>query len=280
MARALRGEKATEEFQRVTPGGTLVVLNSACPLRDAAGTLIGAVAITTDITERNRTESALRQALVQEQAALAENRTLLREVHHRVKNNLQILCDLMYLQMQSLEHPEQHRDLQDAYSRIYAIARLHEQLYKALQSGRVQLVEYLEKLIAGFQGFSGGAAIRFEAAIDPEVSLDVDRAIHAGLIVNELITNSLKHAFPGGRSGEIRVSLRGVEDRLQLEVRDDGVGLAAGLDLAQARSLGLRIVHILAARLQAAVQVESRGGAAFRVTFPLHGEPPVEPIAD
>jgi PAS domain S-box-containing protein len=277
MTRALRGERATEEFRRVAPGGSIVVLNSACPLRNAAGELIGAVAITTDITERNRVESALRQALAQEQAALAENRTLLREVHHRVKNNLQMLCDLMYLQMEALEHPEQHRDLQDAYSRVYAIARLHEQLYKAMQSGRVQLADYLAKLIEGFRGFSSTVRMRFEAPLDPQVSLDMDRAIHAGLIVNELITNSLKHAFPEGGTGEIVVRLRGLEDRLELQVRDDGVGLPPGLALAQARSLGLRIVHILARRLQATVQVESRGGAAFTVTFPLHAEPPVEP---
>jgi len=280
MVRALRGEHATEEFLRITPQGSLAVRNSAAPLRSRTGAIIGAVAVTTDISERKRVENELRQALAQEQAALAENQTLLREVHHRVKNNLQMLCDLMYLQMDAMEHPEQHPDLQDAYGRVYAIARLHEQLYRAMQSGRVSLPEYLAGLIEGFELLAGRVRIRLHVLMDPHVSLDVDRAIHTGLIVNELVTNAFKHAFPGGAPGEIVVSLRGKEDRLQLEVRDSGVGLPPGLTLAPAKTLGFRIVQILARRLQASLEVESNGGTAFSLSFPLQADLPLEPRSE
>jgi two-component sensor histidine kinase len=232
-----------------------------------------------DITERKRVENELRQALAQEQAALAENQALLREVHHRVKNNLQMLCDLMYLQMETLEHPEQHQDLQDAYGRVYAIARLHEQLYQSMQSGRVVLGEYLGRLAAGFESLFPTVPVKVEAAPDG-VAIDLDRAIHVGLIVNELITNALKHAFPKGQPGVVAVAVRAIGEQVQLQVRDDGRGLPPDLDLEHAKSLGLRIVHILAKRLNASVDIKTGNGTALTVTFPLHADVPLDPKAE
>jgi two-component sensor histidine kinase len=113
--------------------------------------------------------------------------------------------------------------------------------------------------------------------MDQQISLDVDRAIHAGLIVNELVTNALKHAFPTGTAAEILVGLAQQDDQLELEVRDNGVGLPAGLDLGEAKSLGLRIVHILARRLNASVQITTHRGTTFRMAFPCHAESPIDP---
>ena len=115
-----------------------------------------------------------------------------------------------------------------------------------------------------------------EAASDG-VSLDLDRAIHVGLIVNELITNAMKHAFPKGRQGEVTVAVATVGDQVQLHVRDNGRGLPAELNLENAKSVGLRTVYILSKRLAATISVANQNGACFTISFPLKAEEPVEP---
>jgi PAS domain S-box-containing protein len=222
-----------------------------------------------DIGERKRAEDALRQAL-------ADKETLLREVHHRTKNNLQMLCDVLYLESESLPDGQGKSALHDAYTRIFAIARLHEQLYLSMGGGQVRLTEYLRRLVAGFQALYPDVPVRLEASVGA-LLLDLDRAVHTGLIVNELVSNTMKHAFPDGRRGEVQVRLAQVGDDLELQVRDNGTGLPTGMELKAARSLGLRIVHILAQRLRARVTVASDGGAVFTIAFPLQAELPVEP---
>ena len=178
--------------------------------------------------------------------------------------------------MEAMPDRDQHQDLQDAYSRIYAIARLHEQIYQTMESGRIRLAEYLQRLAAAFENLFSTVAVKVEAATDG-VTLDLDRAIHVGLIVNELVTNSTKHAFPKGQPGEVTVALRTMGDHVQLQVRDAGRGLPANLDLEQVKSVGLRTVRILARRLEAQVTVTGNGGTSFTLTFPLHADPPLEP---
>jgi two-component sensor histidine kinase len=229
-----------------------------------------------ELERREQAEAALRITLADKEAALADNQALLREVHHRVKNNLQMLCDLMFLQIEALPDRDQHRDLQDAYSRIYAIARLHEQIYRSMQSGQIQLTEYLGRLVAGFASLYPDVPVTLEAA-KPDVLLDLDRAIHVGLIVNELLTNAIKHAFPAGEPGTVVVAVCAADDHISLAVHDNGRGLPADFDLEHATSLGLRTVYLLARRLPAQVTVTGNGGTRFTLTFPLHAEAPVEP---
>jgi len=226
-------------------------------------------ALEEDVQRRVRAEDGLRQALGDKEA-------LLREVHHRTKNNLQILCDLLFLQMSGMPEEGGQHVLQDIYGRIYAIARLHEQLYQSLQAGQIRLQPYLQRVMEGVQGVYQNPAVRVEAAAG-DLMLDLDRAVHVGLIVNELLTNALKHAFPGGTAGQVTVGLARVGDALELVVRDSGRGLPGNFDLDQARSLGLRIVHILARRLHASVEVGQAGGTSFTLRFPVEAEPPVEP---
>jgi two-component sensor histidine kinase len=236
---------------------------SSAPLRDAAGTITGAVAILRDITALKELEEGLRQAL-------RDKDTLLREVHHRTKNSLQMLGDLLFLQSEVLTGSKEKQAIEDSFNRIFAIARLHEQLYQSLESGRIRLAEYLEKLVAGFRSVYTEAAIRLETSPEP-VLLDVDRTIHVGLIVNELVTNALKHAFID-RPGSIVIHLHPVGSLLEVGVSDDGGGLPPDFDLEHAKSLGLRIVHILARRLQATVDIQSGQGASFTLRFPLKSE--------
>jgi PAS domain S-box-containing protein len=274
-ARALRGETATREFLRRTGTRSLFVLNSAGPLRNDQGEIIGAVTVTTDITDRKRMEDQLRGALAQEERALADNRLLLREVHHRTKNNLQMLCDMLYLEAEQLEDGAGRQALEKSTGRVYAFARLHEQLHGALQGGGIEFGTYIKGIVAGFQQLYPHLAIRLDVPADP-IAFNVDRALHAGLILNELVTNAAKHAF-AGQSGQITVRVGGAGDQLELQVRDNGRGLPPDFNLAQARSLGLRIVHILARRLEAAVHVSTSKGTTFTLRFPRRAETAVEP---
>ena len=226
-------------------------------------------ALKEDNQRRLRAEEGLRQAV-------ADKDALLREVHHRTKNNLQMLCDLLYLQMAATPEGEKQDVLQHTYGRIYAIARLHEQLYQSLQAGQIPLQTYLHRLVEGVQGVYQHPAVRIDVAAT-DVALDLDRAVHVGLIVNELVANALKHGFPGGSPGEVVVHLTQVGDQLELSVRDSGRGLPGDLDVAQARTLGLRIVHILARRLHASVEVTRTGGTAFTLRFPVQTDAPIEP---
>jgi PAS domain S-box-containing protein len=248
------------------------VLDNGIPQYDASGRFTGYIGSCVDITDRREAEAGLRQAV-------ADKETLLREVHHRVKNNLQMICDMLYLQMEGFRDAEKTGVLRDTYGRIYAIARLHEQLFQSMQSGQVQLPAYLEHLVGGFGSLYPGVPITLDAPAR-DCTLDMDRAIHVGLIVNELVTNALKHAFPNGRGhGRVTVRLRPLGDRLELQVRDNGIGLSGEADPLQGGSLGLRIVHILARRLEAAVTTETRHGACFTITFPRWTEAPREPVA-
>jgi len=188
-----------------------------------------------------------------------------------VKNNLQMLCDLMFLQIEALPDRERHHDLEDAYSRIYAIARLHEQICRSMQSGRIQLAEYLGRLVAGFANLYPQVPVTLEPT-SGDVSLDIDRAIHVGLIVNELLTNAVKHAFPVGQSGAVTVAVWATGKEIALQVRDNGRGLPADFDVQHATSLGLRTVHLLARRLEARVTVAGHRGTSFTLSFPAHAD--------
>jgi PAS domain S-box-containing protein len=243
-------------------------LNTKFPFRDSSGRRYVA-GIGVDITESRRTEEQLR-------AALVANQTLLREVHHRTKNNLQMLCDLLYLQAAQLDSAEAKTVLDEAYGRIFAIARLHEQLYQSFGSGAIRLAEYLNRIIAGCGDVHRNVSMVLDAP-DDALALDVDRAIHLGLVVNELLINAVKHGFPSGGSGAVRIGVRRVADRVEVQVRDNGKGLPAGLEVERAKSLGLRIVHILTNRLGGRVRIENDNGAVFTLAFPLHAEAPVTP---
>ena len=223
------------------------------------------------LRERTRMEEALQQAL-------ADKETLLKEVHHRTKNNLQMLCSLLELQAQAIESPEGKEALELSTGRIYAIARLYEQLYRSMSSGQVILCEYLRGLAENFQNTYATHGITVQLPPLNGIYLDVDRAIPCGLIVNELLTNAVKHAFPPEVRGTVGIGLRKVGAMVELRVWDNGRGLPADLDIATSTSLGLRLVRILALRLRADITVESYEGAAFTLTFPAHGDQPLDPV--
>lgn len=215
-----------------------------------------------DITERKREEEKIR-------ASLREKEILLKEIHHRVKNNLQIISSLLNLQSAHIRDPRALEVFKEGQGRVRSMALIHEKLYQSDDLARVDFSEYISNLAAylfrSYEVNSGAVSLNVEA---DDVLLGVDTAIPCGLIINELVSNSLKHAFPGGGDGSINIRLRPAgRERLTLTVADDGVGLPPDFDVRNTPSLGLQLVNTLARQLGGAVEVNNGAGVEFKITF-------------
>ena len=216
--------------------------------------------IVVDITEQKHAAGVLQQAV-------HEKEILLKEVHHRVKNNLQIISSLLNLQAEALNDPRDRALFMESETRVRSMALIHERLYKSEDFARVEFKEYIESLVVSLFHSFGHGGVTYHVDVE-EVRLPIDVAIPCGLIVNELITNALKHAFPGGRLGHITVSLHQESDgTFILEVQDNGIGLPEDLRPSEAKSLGLHLVSILTRQLQGELEIQRGDGTLFRVHF-------------
>jgi two-component sensor histidine kinase/HAMP domain-containing protein len=218
-----------------------------------------------DIQARQQAEAALRDSL-------SEKVALLKEVHHRVKNNLQIVASLVNLQTRRTENPDILAVLEDMRNRVHSMALLHETLYRSDNLALVNLHLYVGELCRELLRSSGpvGSRISMENLVPP-LGMPLEQSVPCGLIINELVTNALKHAFPGNRSGTVKVSLTPeAEGNLRLQVVDDGVGTPDGLNIAEAPRLGLRLISNLADQLGGSLTVApgNDGGTSFAVIFP------------
>jgi PAS domain S-box-containing protein len=262
------------------------VIGRAVPLLDAQDELRGWVCSAVDISERKRAE-AEREGLLAElrrlnadleqrvaertdelTSALREREVLLQEVHHRVKNNLQVISSLINLQVRKLSGEGDRAALEECRTRVQAIALIHEQLYQSRDYANVPFSEYTRHLVRNvFRTLQiSPDRIQLELAIE-DVAVPVDKAIPCGLLLNELITNALKHAFKDGRAGTIRVELARHAGAIRMVVADDGVGLPPDLDVRGTSSLGLRLVHTLVRQLRATLAVGDHAGARFEIHF-------------
>lgn len=243
-------------------------------VRNADGSPNHTVGMVQDISDRKRDEQALYNSL-------QEKESLLKEVHHRVKNNLQIISSLLRLQGAQIDHPIARAVLRDMQNRVRTMALLHENLYRSDNLAQVNLAAYFQGVCAQlFRSMVGQPElVKLEMAVAP-VSLDVNQAVPCGLLVNELVSNCLKHAFPQGRSGVVSVELQpmAVGGALRLRVSDDGVGLPAGFDIQNLHSLGLQLVADLARQLQGALEFRSGKGSVFEVVFNPTGGYNIESI--
>ncbi len=204
-------------------------------------------------------------------SSLAEKEVLLREVHHRVKNNLQVIASLLRLQADSLPEAALANALRESQNRVESMALVHEQLYETEDLREVDMARNVELLASNlFHCYGDPARISWTAAVEP-VPLSVDRAIPVSLILNELISNALKHAFPGDRMGWIRIEGGRAQGRIFLSVRDNGKGIPDHVDVQHAKSLGLEIIRILTRQLHGSVEIERGNGTTFRITFPEYG---------
>jgi PAS domain S-box-containing protein len=217
-------------------------------------------ALQAEVAERKRVE---RQML----SSLQEKEVLLKEIHHRVKNNLQIISSLLSLQSEKISGQDPVRTFRESQDRIRSMALIHEKLYQARDISRVDFAEYARSLTAYLsRSYVSGPGI--EIVIDIEdVSLDIDLAIPCGLIINELVSNSLKYAFPDGRHGEIRIGLSRAGNGYTLVVADNGAGLPPGLDFRDTPSLGLQLVNTLVGQLEGTIELLRGTGTAFRISF-------------
>jgi two-component sensor histidine kinase len=225
------------------------------PLRTTSGLLV--LASIVDITDR-------REAREQLEASLREKETLLRELHHRAKNNLQLIASLLDLASTS-PGPDVLAECRD---RINSIALVHEKLYQSGTFARIALDEYLRSL--GEQvthAWQRPAASAVQVTIEAdEISLPLDAAIPCGLVVNELLTNAFKHAFPGDRRGRVQVRVERSGQRIALSVADDGVGIPPG-GPQRAGHIGLELVHALARQLRGTLEFHQPPGTRVTLTF-------------
>jgi two-component sensor histidine kinase len=202
--------------------------------------------------------------------ALNEKTALLKEVHHRVKNNLQVITSL--LSLESVRSPElaTKNVLKDMKDRIRSMALLHETLYRTGIFASVELGDYLKQLATQVFRANATSAIPVSLTCEFEpLSLEMDQALPCGLIINELISNSLKHGFTLGSKGHINVTLKVINCMVQLTVSDTGVGLAQDFELQKAASLGLHLVSDLAKQLGGKLEIQTGQGAVFTVSFSL-----------
>jgi two-component sensor histidine kinase len=207
---------------------------------------------------------------VQIQASLQEKEALLAEIHHRVKNNLHIISSLFYLQANRIQDQQVREILQDSRNRVNSMALVHESLYRTQNFASINFAQYVQHLAMSlFRTYDiEPDAIAFRVDVINNVSIKLDHAVPCGLIVNELITNALKHGFRSHCSGEVIVSLE-MNDAKQvvLTISNNGEQLPEGFDLNQVRSMGLRLVMTLVKQLNGAIEVESGTLTKFRIMF-------------
>jgi PAS domain S-box-containing protein len=216
-----------------------------------------------DVTQRVSNEEKIR-------ASLREKEALLKEIHHRVKNNLQVVSSLLGLQSRTVADPDMRKMFQESQNRIHSMALLHESLYQSENLSQIDFPAYIRQLadhLFRSYGITAERRIRLRTELD-RLSLTLDAAMPCALIVNELVSNSLKYAFPDGREGEIRIGLHEEPNSMaRLVVADNGIGLGGEVDWTTTRSLGLRLVRSLAQQLGAKLEVKSHPGTEVQLVF-------------
>ena len=216
-----------------------------------------------DVTDRFIAEEKIKTSLHEKEA-------LLKEIHHRVKNNLQVVSSLLGLQSRVIPDPEMRKMFQESQHRIYSMALLHESLYQSDNLSQIDFPEYIRQLAQHLFSSYGVAPQRIRLRTELDwIALHLDAAVPCGLIINELVSNSLKYAFPEDREGEVFIGLYGQpENMARLVVADNGIGLRSDVDWTTTRSLGLRLVRSLAQQLNAKIEVKSQSGTEIQLMFP------------
>jgi two-component sensor histidine kinase/ligand-binding sensor domain-containing protein len=263
LVRALKGEKTTIDDIEIHRPDKIVPLEVwGTPIYDDQGNIIYALAAFQDITYRKQAEAKLLKSL-------REKEVLLREIHHRVKNNLQVICSLLDLQTQKLTNSQAQKILQGSYNRVRAMALVHEKIYESTSLEQINFTDCIESLICFLlQSYNTNPdLIKINLQLDP-VFLSIDTAIPCALITNELVSNSLKYAFPNQSSGLIEVDFKAESNnQYTLRVKDNGVGFTQGLNFETTQSLGLQLIKILTQQLEAELKLNQSQGIEFELTF-------------
>ncbi len=263
LATSLReGREHGFEYRVLRPDGELRWIScKGSAVFDGDGNAVRLAGILQDITERKLSEERIRQSL-------KEKEVLLREIHHRVKNNLQVVASLLSLQAMHAPDPETVAALGESGRRIQLMAQIHDRLYRGSDLANVPFDSFIRSLVEDMIASYGLDSSRLRLVTDLQpVRLHIDQAIACSQIVSELVSNCLKHAFPQGRNGTVGLRVFEQDGRTSLWVEDDGVGMPEGLDWRHATSLGLQLVDALVQQLAGEVALESGSGTRFRVSF-------------
>ncbi len=216
-----------------------------------------------DITERLKTEKHLQNSVI-------EKETLLREIHHRVKNNLQTVSSLLDLQAESITEPKSVEAFRSSQSRIKSMALIHERLYKSENLSKIKACEYIKNLVEYLEGTYHSPSRDIEITTEiADLYLNLDVAIPCGLIINELVSNSMKYAFPQNHNGKIKVSLQtDNKENLVLTVADNGIGIPLNFKTLNPQSLGLELVKLMAKQLNGKMAIDGTSGTVISIVFP------------
>ncbi|MBD1921948.1 PAS domain S-box protein [Microcoleus sp. FACHB-831] len=257
------GQNGLAEFKLPSANGSRYYQSRLVPEFAQNGSVASILGITRDITEQKQAEEKIK-------ASLREKDALLQEIHHRVKNNLQIISSLLYLQSRRTEDIKVRQILQDSQNRIGSMALVHENLYGSQDFSKINFVQYIQtlaaNLLASYKVHHNAIALRVN--VNGDVSVSLDKAIPCGLILNELITNALKHGFSDGKKGEIIISLdANLDGKFTLTVANDGNSLPADFDIHKTQSMGLKLVMTLVKQLKGTLEIVQSNGCAFKIVF-------------
>ena len=262
MERRKEGIKEKHDFRFLHKNGSNVwAMISTSPLFDRKGEFSSVLGMLTDITNRKQIEEQLKRSL-------SEKEMLLKEIHHRVKNNLMVISSLLNLQSNYIKDKDDFDMFRESQTRAKSMALIHELLYQSDDLKRIDFGDYLNRLVNDL----------FKTYIDDprhitlnldlnNAMLDINTSIPLGLIVNELVSNSMKYAFPNGRKGQLNISLKSEEDRYILTVFDDGVGIPEDIDFRNTDSLGMQLVNTLTNQIDGEIKLERTHGTEFTLLF-------------
>jgi PAS domain S-box-containing protein len=265
LKRQISGEADYTSFEKryVRKDGEVIhVIVSPALIRNSEGTPQHFVGLWQDITERKRAEEQILRSL-------EEKEVLLKEIHHRVKNNMNVITSLLSLQSRYIRDKDALRIFRDGQNRIRAMARVHEKLYQSEDFSKVNINDYIEvlakDLFNAYHISESSVSLKVNAG---DVFLDIDFLIPCGLIINEIVSNSLKHGFREGRKGEISISLTSDASGKRLVVSDNGIGMPEGFDIDKSETLGLLLVNSLVSQLRGTMEIDSNEGTTYQITFP------------
>lgn len=261
MHRTLSGDIEPSEFRIYDKNGDIRYVRTSSRPFMSESRILGLRGVMVDITQRKCAEEEIKKSL-------KEKEVLLSEIHHRVKNNLQIISSLLHLEEMSVGKKDVMDVLKECEGRVKSMSMVHEKLYQTHSFTHIKFKDYIEKLISDILYSYGIPPETIKTDLDLEdININLDTAIPLGLIINELVTNSVKYAFPQSHKGNIIIKLTQLNDHIELIVADDGIGLPETIDPGNTKTLGLQLMKNLTEQLDGQISVDNSQGTEFKIIF-------------
>jgi PAS domain S-box-containing protein len=260
MKRTLAGDLEPSEFRIYDKNGDIKYVRTSSRPFVSKGEIMGLRGVMVDITQYKYAEEEIKKSL-------EEKEVLLREIHHRVKNNLQIIASLLNLQEASVDEEEVVDILKESGGRVKSMAMVHETLYRSSSFTHIMFKDYIENLVSNILYSYGIPTGNIKTKLDIEnLNINIDTAIPLGLIINELVTNSVKYAFPKGK-GTVKIELKSISEQMELIIADNGIGLPKNIEIDNTETLGLQLVKSLVNQIEGKIELEQTHGTEFKIIF-------------